>query len=99
MDRIIRLLIPLLLLVLATGCSSKDSGEQMDYDAHKNMVMDILKSDDGKKALTENMKEDGMKEYEMQKAETGCADMEDRVFVLRDGVPVLLEVEDDAGND
>ena len=62
MDRIIRLLIPLLLLVLATGCSSKDSGEQMDYDAHKNMVMDILKSDDGKKALTENMKEDGMKE-------------------------------------
>jgi len=40
-----------------------------------------------------------MKEYEMQKAETGCADMEDRVFVLRDGVPVLLEVEDDAGND
>ena len=62
MDRIIRCLSLLLLLVLITGCAGEKSGEEMDYEANKNMLVDILKSDDGKKALTEIMKEDGIKE-------------------------------------
>lgn len=36
-----------------------------------------------------------MKKYEAQEA--GSAEMEDRVFILKDGAAVQLEVEDDAG--
>jgi len=52
------------ILVLLTSCSSNESsgGGQVDYEQTKKMVVDILKTDDGKKALQEVMSSDGMKE-------------------------------------
>jgi spore germination protein D len=57
----------LLLLVILTGltsCSSNDTsgGGQMDYDQTKKMVVDILKTDDGKKAIQDVMTDPKMKE-------------------------------------
>jgi spore germination protein D len=56
----------LLLLTIAclTGCSSSDTsgGGQIDYDQTKKMVVDILKTDDGKKAIQDVMSDDKMKE-------------------------------------
>ncbi|MEH7334788.1 spore germination lipoprotein GerD [Neobacillus drentensis] len=56
------LLLPI--MVLLTSCSSSDtsSGGQVDYDETKKMVVDILKTDDGKKAIEEVMSKDGIKE-------------------------------------
>lgn len=48
---------------LFTGCAQGDSGgKQLDYDQTKKMVVDIFKTDDGKKAIQEIMSEDSMKE-------------------------------------
>ncbi|WP_066058465.1 spore germination lipoprotein GerD [Robertmurraya korlensis] len=55
--------LPLLLSgLLLTGCAEADPSSQMDYEATKKMVVDILKTDDGKKAIQEVMKDDKMKE-------------------------------------
>ncbi|MGG3471358.1 spore germination lipoprotein GerD [Neobacillus pocheonensis] len=56
------LLLPVMLFL--TSCSSSDtsSGGQVDYDETKKMVVDILKTDDGKKAIEEVMSKDGIKE-------------------------------------
>jgi spore germination protein D len=57
------LVLPLLLSgLLLTGCAEADSSSQMDYEATKKMVVDILKTDDGKKAIQEVMKDEKMKE-------------------------------------
>ncbi|QFT87228.1 Spore germination protein GerD precursor [Bacillus sp. THAF10] len=54
--------IPLLLLfLLLTGCAQGEKGGQMDYEETKKMVVDILKTDDGKKAIEEIMADDKMK--------------------------------------
>ncbi|XJZ27480.1 spore germination lipoprotein GerD [Bacillota bacterium Lsc_1132] len=54
----------LVLILFLTSCSSGDSsgGSQMDYDQTKKMVVDILKTDDGKKAIQDVMSDDKMKE-------------------------------------
>ncbi|MGG3448423.1 spore germination lipoprotein GerD [Domibacillus aminovorans] len=50
--------------VLISGCASKEeSTGQMDYEETKKMVVDILKTDDGKKALQEVMKDEEMKQF------------------------------------
>ena len=58
------LLLPIMLFV--TSCASSNdlsSGAgQMDYDKTKKMVVDILKTDDGKKAIQDVMTSDAMKE-------------------------------------
>lgn len=56
------LLLPI--IVFLTSCSSNDasSGGQIDYEATKKMVVDILKTDDGKKAIQDVMSSDSMKE-------------------------------------
>ncbi|WP_040203312.1 spore germination lipoprotein GerD [Neobacillus jeddahensis] len=56
------LLLPIMLLL--ASCSANDSsGEgQVDYDQTKKMVVDILKTDDGKKAIQDVMSDDKMKE-------------------------------------
>ncbi|CAG9622177.1 spore germination lipoprotein GerD [Sutcliffiella rhizosphaerae] len=55
-------MLPLLLLFLGlTGCAQGEQGGQMDYDQTKKMVVDILKTDDGKKAIEEIMADDKMK--------------------------------------
>lgn len=58
------LLLPLLLIFLVTGCAGQsESSNQMDYEQTKKMVVDILKTDDGKKAIKELMADDKMKEH------------------------------------
>jgi spore germination protein D len=56
------LLLPI--MVFLTSCSSGDTsgGGQVDYEATKKMVVDILKTDDGKKAIQDVMSSDSMKE-------------------------------------
>lgn len=58
------MLLLLLIMAFLTSCSSDDSssGGQVDYDQTKKMVVDILKTDDGKKAIQEVMSDDKMKE-------------------------------------
>lgn len=56
-------LLILAFVIATTGCAQAESGgKQIDYDETKKMVVDILKTDDGKKALQEVMSDDGMKE-------------------------------------
>lgn len=54
-----RSMLPTLLVVclLLTSCVTNDS-KQGDYDQTKKMIVDILKSDDGKKALQEVLTDD-----------------------------------------
>jgi spore germination protein D len=56
------LLLPI--MVFLTSCSSNESssGGQIDYEETKKMVVDILKTDDGKKAIQDVMSSDSMKE-------------------------------------
>ncbi len=56
------LLLPIIMIL--TSCASGDTsdGGQLDYDQTKKMVVDILKTDDGKKAIRDLMNDDTMKE-------------------------------------
>ena len=64
MLRKLRLLLPSLLIILITGCAQGDTGgKQMDYEQTKKMVVDILKTDDGKKAIKELMEDDKIKQH------------------------------------
>ncbi len=60
--KMILLLLPI--LVVLTSCSSSGSSGvgQVDYDQTKKMVVDILKTDDGKKAIQDVMSDDAMKQ-------------------------------------
>jgi spore germination protein D len=59
-----RLMLLLLITMFLSSCASPEAsgGEQIDYEATKKMVVDILKTDDGKKAIQEVMSDDKMKE-------------------------------------
>lgn len=50
------------ILVMSACAPREESGAQMDYEETKKMVVDILKTDDGKKALQEVMKDEEMKQ-------------------------------------
>jgi len=57
-------IIPLLFVSFSilAGCSTQAQGvEEMDYDQTKKMVVDILKTDDGKKVLKEVLTEEPFK--------------------------------------
>lgn len=57
------LVLPLLISgLLLTGCAEADTSSQMDYEETKKMVVDILKTDDGKKAIKDVMNDETMKE-------------------------------------
>jgi spore germination protein D len=58
------LMLLLLIIVFLTSCSPAEStgNGQIDYEQTKKMVVDILKTDDGKKAIQEVMSDDKMKE-------------------------------------
>ncbi|MBP2243324.1 spore germination protein D [Cytobacillus eiseniae] len=63
MLKISRTLIPAVLILMLAGCGQGESGSNnMDYDQTKKMVVDILKTDDGKKAIQELMDDDKMKQ-------------------------------------
>lgn len=57
-------ILPLLLVGFTlTACTEQGSSEsQVDYEETKKMVVDILKTDDGKKAIQEVMSDETMKE-------------------------------------
>ncbi|MCM3117949.1 spore germination lipoprotein GerD [Neobacillus sp. MER 74] len=55
-------LLPILLFLTSCSANESSGGGQVDYEQTKKMVVDILKTDDGKKALQEVMSSDGMKE-------------------------------------
>lgn len=57
--------LPLLIFILITitGCTGQESsGGEVDYEQTKKMVVDILKTDDGKKALQEVMADEKMQQ-------------------------------------
>ncbi|WP_066372594.1 spore germination lipoprotein GerD [Neobacillus fumarioli] len=57
------LLLPFIMFLTSCGANESNSiGQQMDYDQTKKMVVDILKTDDGKKAIQDVMSDDKMKE-------------------------------------
>ncbi|KMK74909.1 spore germination lipoprotein GerD [Alkalihalobacillus pseudalcaliphilus] len=47
-----------LILFLATACAAAENGNNPDYDSTKKMMVDMLKTDDGKKAIHEIMTEE-----------------------------------------
>lgn len=50
------------LLLFCTGCSQNGASEgKMDYEETKKMVVDILKTDDGKKAIQDTISDDKTK--------------------------------------
>jgi spore germination protein D len=62
-SRVSLLLFSIFLLILS-GCGRNQSGEEnVTYEETKKMVVDILKTDDGKKAIQEVMSDDGMKKH------------------------------------
>jgi spore germination protein D len=56
------LLLAVMGLTLSGCTAAEDSSGEMDYEQTKKMVVDILKTDDGKKAIQEVMTDDKMKE-------------------------------------
>ena len=52
----------LLSLSILSGCSAGETAQQMDYDQTKKMVVDILKTDDGKKAIRDVIGDEEIKE-------------------------------------
>lgn len=56
------LLLPIMLFLASCSANDTSSGGQIDYDQTKKMVVDILKTDDGKKAIQQVMDDDKMKE-------------------------------------
>lgn len=63
MKKIMKFVLPATFLLLAAGCAPTETGGgEVDYEETKKMVVDILKTDDGKKAIQEVMGDDGMKE-------------------------------------
>ena len=58
----IRLLLPFLLIFFVMGCAQNEASNHMDYEQTKKMVVDILKTDEGKKAIKELMTDEKMKE-------------------------------------
>jgi spore germination protein D len=58
-----KLLLLILMIIVLSGCTgTKDSGGELDYEQTKKMVVDILKTDDGKKAIQEVMSDEKMQE-------------------------------------
>ena len=49
-------------LLFLTGCGGDQATKELNYDTTKKMVIDILQTEEGKKALSEMMAEDKMKE-------------------------------------
>ncbi|WP_445492970.1 spore germination lipoprotein GerD [Niallia sp. 03133] len=53
----------LLSTIILSGCSDSESAtQQMDYDQTKKMIVDILKTDDGKKAIRDVIGDEEIKE-------------------------------------
>ncbi|MFB4214229.1 spore germination lipoprotein GerD [Shouchella sp. 1P09AA] len=51
-----------LLFVVLTGCAQTEAQQNTDYEGTKKMVIDLLKTDEGKKALHDLIAEEDMRE-------------------------------------
>lgn len=49
------------IILFLTGCAIEDEAREKDYDATKKMVMDIVQTEEGKKAIRDVMRDDEMK--------------------------------------
>lgn len=49
------------LFIICSGCSSDNTSNEADYEKTKKMVVDILKTDDGKKAIKEILSDESLK--------------------------------------
>lgn len=57
------MLFPCMIIIMLAGCGQGEAGSNnMDYEQTKKMIVDILKTDDGKKAIQELMEDDKMKQ-------------------------------------
>ncbi len=63
MKRISPMLLVLLLLILVNGCAPADqgNGQSADYEGTKKLVVDILKTDEGKKAIEDVLNDEKTK--------------------------------------
>lgn len=52
-----------IILVVFTGCANNTANKDMDYEQTKKMVVDILQTDEGKKALQDIIADDKMKQH------------------------------------
>lgn len=50
-------------IFLLSGCLDRSADKQTDYEQTKKMVVDILQTEEGKKALADIMQDDKMKEF------------------------------------
>ncbi|OIJ22468.1 spore gernimation protein GerD [Anaerobacillus alkalidiazotrophicus] len=55
-------LLLLLLLLLLASCAVEDQGSQPDYESTKQMMVDMLKTDEGKKSIQEVLSDDEVKQ-------------------------------------
>ncbi|HVH96123.1 MAG TPA: spore germination lipoprotein GerD, partial [Bacillus sp. (in: firmicutes)] len=64
MKRIVLFLLLILAIFFTTSCAQDQAstGGKLDYEETKKMVVDILKTDDGKKALQEVFSDEKLKE-------------------------------------
>lgn len=70
MTRFYKIAIISFILILFTGCGANNAAKQdIDYDQTKNMVVDILQTEDGKKALQEIIADDKMKQHLVMESE------------------------------
>ena len=49
------------LFIICSGCSNNNTSGDMDYEKTKKMVVDILKTDDGKKAIHDVLSDESIK--------------------------------------
>ncbi|WP_062107523.1 spore germination lipoprotein GerD [Bacillus niameyensis] len=61
MKKGVSLLLMAIVLILAS-CSGNDVGKELDYDQTKKMIVDILKTDEGKKAIQDIISEESTKQ-------------------------------------
>jgi len=61
MKRLMMVSLSVIFFLLLSACGGEDTGKQAEYDTTKKMVIDILQTDDGKKALAEILADEKMK--------------------------------------
>lgn len=63
MIRVYLVLLICIITMINVGCSNNTASKELDYDQTKKMVVDILQTDEGKKALQEIIADDKMKQH------------------------------------
>lgn len=64
-----RFYIILIALFLFVGCNNQNAQQKADYEQTKQMIVDVLQTDEGKKALQEVISDEKMKQHLVMDAE------------------------------